>query len=46
MDYREAFIKLVAHCQNIGDLSTDENVYEELAFICDCDEEDIREALD
>lgn len=46
MDYREAFIKMVAHCQAIGDLDTDENVYEELAFICDCDAEDIREMID
>ena len=46
MDYREAFWKMVAHCQNIGDISTDENVYEELAFICDCDAEDIKEAWD
>ena len=46
MDYRRAFVMMVAHCQAIGDISTDENVYEELAFICDCDEEDIKEALD
>lgn len=46
MDYRKAFVALVAHCQAIGDISTDEKVYEELAFICDCDEEYIMEALD
>lgn len=46
MDYRDAFIKLVAHCQNIGDLSTGEDVYEELAYICDCDAEEIMEMID
>ena len=45
-DYQIAFIKLVSYMQNIGDLSTDENLYDELAFICDCDAEVIAETID
>lgn len=45
MDYQIAFIQLVAYMQNIGELSSDETVYEELAGICDCTEDEIEEAL-
>lgn len=46
MDYREMFISLVAYCQRFGYLPTDEGVYSELADICDCDKDDIIEAID
>lgn len=47
MDYREAFIKLVAYCQREGVLSTTSwKVIEELSDITDTDVADIEEALD
>lgn len=45
MDYREAFIKLVAYCQREGVLSSDWKVIDELSDITDTDVADIEEAL-
>ena len=45
-DYQIAFIKLVSYMQNIGELSSDDKIYAEIADICDYTEEEIREALD
>lgn len=44
-DYQIAFIKLVSYMQNIGELSSDEKIYTELADICDCTEDEMAEAL-
>ena len=45
MDYRDAFVKLVAYCQREGVLSTDYKVIEELSDITDTDVADIEEVL-
>lgn len=45
-DYQIAFIKLVSYMQNIGELSSDEKIYAELADICDYTEDEIKEALE
>ena len=44
-DYQIAFIKLVSYMQNIGELSSDEKIYAELADICDCTADEMAEAL-
>lgn len=44
-DYQIAFIKLVSYMQDIGELSSDEKIYAELADICDYTEDEIKEAL-
>ena len=46
MDYRDAFVKLVAYCQQEGLLSPGYMVVYELSNITDMSIEDIEEALD